>query len=241
MEASIRPSVHPQRTCCSSRWCLWASPDDRRVELSLQPFRSLRSGSLMASPSEAGPVIQNEPTPGSLCCLHRLASDIASFKIVGGSIVLGVFRVRWGEADRALGWGVHIIHLIIHNNLPFSVGSVYTVGLPGRCLEVSFFSCLSPPPPPMVPFTVIEALSPPPRLRPHASCCPVSSPAGPCSRCPWLPAGPSVLCGFGVPLFPAHVAPCHSISCVSFCLSLPASPPVSLPFSLLPALLCPLV
>lgn len=116
--------------------------------------------------------------------------------------------------------------------------SVYTLGLPGLSLEVSFFSCLPLPLPPMVPFTVIDAPPPLLRLRPYASCCPVSSPAGPCSPCPWLPAGPSVLCGFGVPLFPAHVAPCHSISCVSFCLSLPASPPVSLPFSLLPTLLC---
>lgn len=178
-------------------------------------------------------MIQNEPTPGSLCCLHRLASDITSFKIVGGSIVLGVFRVRWGEADRALGWGVHIIHLIIHNNLPFSVGSVYTVGLPGRCLEVSFFSCLSPPPPPMVPFTVIEALSPPPRLRPHASCCPVSSPAGPCSRLSLAPCG--AICS--VWLWGSSLScPCGSLSFHILCLFLFVTPGLaSCLSSLLPA------
>lgn len=93
--------------------------------------------------------------------------------------------------------------------------------LPGLSLEVSFYLIFLLQST-MVPFNVFEAPPPPPRLRLHATCCPASSPAGPCSQCPWLPAGPSVLCDFGVHLFPGHVVlrllSLSSISCVSFCL-----------------------
>lgn len=48
---------------------------------------------------------------------------------------------------------------------------LHRVGLPGLSLEDFYLvSTLIP----MVPFTVAEAPPPPPRLHPHATCCPVS-------------------------------------------------------------------